>query len=108
MSIQDNIITKNFIKIPTYKKAILIGGKKYKQLLKQGIVDGDALYKYDKNILFKIDLNNFIYDKINQLNKELPDGYEAVKGRGLYKNFIIKKKITDSDNMSTTTIMTDS
>lgn len=102
-----DIITKNFIKIPTFKKHILIGGKKYKELLKKGIVNGNELYKYDKNILFKIDLNELVQDKIKQFNIELPMGYKAVRGRGLYGKYIVKKKINNDDNQSISTILTE-
>ena len=102
-----DIITKNFIKLPLFKKHILIGGKKYKKLLKKGLVDGNELYKYDTNILFKIDLNELVQDKIKQLNYNLPIGYKAVRGRGLYGSYIVKKKIIDYDNQSISTILTE-
>ena len=99
-----NIITKNYIKIPLYKRPIMIGGKVYKKLLKAGTIVGDELYKYDTNILYKIDLADLIRDKINQLNTNIDFGYKAVKGRGIYKNFIIKKRIdTDSETVFTET-----
>ena len=81
---------KQFIISPITNKSIRIGGKAYKKLMKDGVIDGKIMYDDDK-ILYKINIEDLIEMKKIQLNKELPKECHAVKGRGLYKGYLIKR-----------------
>lgn len=80
-----------FVKSPVTGRSIVIGGKVYKKLQKQGhfqegYEDENILHEYDANSNTEIMKN-----KIEELNNTLPKNQQAVRGRGKYKNKIVKR-----------------
>ena len=82
----------DFISNPLTKRPIRVGGRVYTRLQKQGYFqEGYA----DKEILDDLggETENIkiMKKKIEELNQELPKNLQAVKGRGKYKNKIVKR-----------------
>lgn len=86
----DTIICKYIIS-PVTNKSIKVGGKAYKKLMKDGVINGTIMYD-DEKILYKINIDDLIEMKKAQLDDELPEEFHAVKGRGLYKGYLIRRK----------------
>ena len=85
--------TKDYVKNPLTKRPIKVGGRVYIRMQKQGYFqDNDYA---DKQILEDLgeETENIklIKKKIDELNQELPKNQQAVKGRGKYKNKIVKR-----------------
>ncbi len=81
-----------FISNPITKRPIKVGGRVYLRLQKQGYFQEGYL---DDQILeeFGGETENMklMKDKIEEFNQELPENQQAVKGRGRYKNKIVKR-----------------
>ena len=81
---------------PKTSSPVKVGGRTWLKLVKEGLLEG--VYE-DSNELYEL-LDDekdgdtpFNYDeKIEEINKDLPRGIQAVKGRGKYKNKIVKRK----------------
>ena len=85
----NNIPEKNSIIInPKTNRAIKVGHRAWLQLVREGLIDGDY---YDSNELYEMKEGDDIKQKIQELNKDLPINQQSVKGRGKYKNKIVKR-----------------
>jgi len=62
----------------------------YRKLVKNGVISHD--YDNDKNILCVIDEESDI-EGLKELYNEKMENHRAVIGRGMYKNYLVKKKI---------------
>jgi hypothetical protein len=88
-----NIPRKNDIIInPKTNRPIKVGGRAWKNLVNEGVIEG----RYeDPKELSKIteDMDdNDIDEKIQSLDRKLPSNYQSVRGRGIYKDKIIKRR----------------
>lgn len=87
---------KEFVINPNTSRPVKIGSKTWTKLVKDGLIDGaDAVDKIaQEQIVGEIDdeLEDEIQEKITDLNKEMPVDQQVVKGRGKYKNKLVKRK----------------
>lgn len=75
---------------PKTGRAVKIGSRTYIRLVKEGVLKNK---KYvDDNILLENPTKNNIEMKIQELNEKLPPGIHTVRGRGKYKNKLVKRK----------------
>ena len=87
---QSNIPNKNDIIIsPTTSRPIKVGGRSWLKLVKEGLVSGHYI---DPKKLGKISDNPD--EQIEEINKTLPRGKQAVRGRGRYKGQITTRNKT--------------
>lgn len=80
----------NFVINPTTQRPVKIGSRTWRKLINEGLIkntytDPNELYVVDKT-------TQDIQPKIEELNKDLPDNLQAVRGRGKYKNKIVKRQ----------------
>ena len=74
---------------PNTSRPIKVGGRSWLKLVKEGIIEG----RYsDPKELGQIEENIDIAEQIRQANEGLPQGVQAVRGRGRYKGKIVKRK----------------
>ena len=74
---------------PKTSRPIKVGGRSWLKLVKEGVLEG----RYsDPNEITNIDDEGDIEDQIRNANNDLPNGYQAVRGRGRYKGKIVKRK----------------
>jgi hypothetical protein len=57
-------------------------------LVREGLVDG---HYSDPKTLYEVKDDSEYEEKINELNQQLPINQQAVRGRGKYKNKIVKR-----------------
>lgn len=83
-----NIPRKGDIVInPNTQRPVKVGSRTWLKLVKKGIFEGRYT---DPKELAPIRENN-VDEQINELNQDLPDNVQAVRGRGRYKNKIVKR-----------------
>jgi len=81
-------LKQNYIKNPNTGRPLKIGGKVYNKLVKDGLIEKLK----DDNELDELPENEEEQQqRIKELNEELPNEIQAVKGRGKYKNKIVKR-----------------
>lgn len=100
---QNNISKKGDIIInPNTHRPIKVGSRTWLGLVKLGLVSGDYIdpQKLEDVPEQYYDDNNYVEQKIETINKTLPSGKQAVRGRGKYKNKIVSR----SKNPTTTEI----
>lgn len=74
---------------PSTQRPVKIGSRTWLNLVKKGLVEG----RYsDPNELYEIKEPTEIEGKIEELNKTLPRDQQAVRGRGKYKNKIVRRQ----------------
>ena len=90
---------------PKTQRPVKVGGRIWRKLVKEGILEGRYA---DPKELYEIkDPSNVeeVEEKIEELNKELPMDTQAVRGRGRYKNKIVKRsKPASSEDVTRHTI----
>lgn len=74
---------------PLTQRPVRIGSKTWVNLVKKGLVEGVK----DDNILFEELPEDQMGEKIKELNQKLPQGTQAVRGRGKYASKIVKRQI---------------
>ena len=86
-----------FVINPNTSRPVKIGSKTWTKLVKDGLIKGadavDAIAQ--DHIVGDIDdtsLEDEVQEKITDLNKEMPVDQQVVKGRGKYKNKLVKRK----------------
>lgn len=86
---QQNIPRKGDIIInPKTQRPVKVGSRTWLKLVKEGLVEG----RYsDPKELYEVQDPNNVENKINELNETLPPNQQAVRGRGRYKNKIVKR-----------------
>ena len=86
----DNIVpNKNDIMInPKTNRPIKIGGRAWTNLVRDGLVSGNY---QDSNELYEIKEDDNVDEKIKELNQNLPLNVQSVRGRGKYKNKLVKR-----------------
>ena len=102
----------SFVMNPETGRMIKVGGRVYSKLMKDRIINSAGDYARDENILYDIiphkeealsdsELEDLIESKKEELDEELPDSEQAVKGRGKYQDKIVKRKkaLTINDNL---------
>ena len=82
-----------YVRSPVTNRQIKVGGRAYNKLVKEGYFEEGY---DDDNILQEFggeETENMVLmkDKIDELNGTLPKSIRAVRGRGRYKNKIVKK-----------------
>ena len=88
----DNIPVKGSIIInPKTSRPVKVGSRTWVNLVREGIVSGNY---HDSNELYEMKEGDDIKQKIQELNKTLPINQQSVKGRGKYKNKIVKRNKT--------------
>lgn len=87
---------KEFVINPNTSRPVKIGSKTWTKLVKDGLITGtNAVDKIaEDHIVGDIDdeLEDEVQEKITDLNKEMPVDQQVVKGRGKYKNKLVKRK----------------
>ena len=78
----------DYVVNPNTKRPIKRGGRVHLKLIKEGLLENN--YE-DPNVLYEIEENDNIPDKIQEINEELPDDVQPVRGRGKYKNKLVKR-----------------
>lgn len=85
-----------FVINPNTSRPVKIGSKTWTKLVKDGLITGtNALDTIaEDHIVGEIDdeLEDEVQEKITDLNKEMPVDQQVVKGRGKYKNKLVKRK----------------
>lgn len=76
---------------PNTQRAVKVGGGTWRSLVKAGTLPG---HYTDSNVIEKYDEldEEKATEKIREINKKLPKGEQAVRGRGRFKGQIVKKK----------------
>lgn len=77
----------DLINNPNTGRAVRVGSTTWVKLLKKGLVD-DVV---DENILFRELPEDEMEEKIKEINQKLPEGTQAVRGRGKYASKIVKR-----------------
>jgi hypothetical protein len=92
---QINIPTKNDIVInPTSGRPVRVGGRTWLALVKQGLLSGthrDPHELADIPDEFLED-QEYVNQKIKEINKTLPVNTQTVRGRGKYKNKLVSRR----------------
>jgi hypothetical protein len=76
---------------PKTQRPVKVGSRTWLKLVKDGLVEG----RYsDPNELYEVKSSDKITveNKIEELNKTLPRGQQAVRGRGKYTNKIVRRQ----------------
>lgn len=73
---------------PTTGRMVKIGGKAYNKLIKDGLIEK---MKNDNELSDLPENEEQQQEKIKELNEALPDEFQAVRGRGKYKNKLVKR-----------------
>ena len=74
---------------PKTSRPVKVGCRTWLKLVKDGLVEG----RYnDPNELYEVKEPSETADKIEELNKTLPRGQHAVRGRGKYANKIVRRQ----------------
>jgi len=85
-----------FVINPNTSRPVKIGSKTWTKLVADGLIKGvDAVDTIaEDHIVGEIDdeLEDEVQEKITDLNKEMPVDQQVVKGRGKYKNKLVKRK----------------
>ena len=94
MSQNQNVPAKGSIIInPNTNRPIKVGGRAWLSLVKQGLVSGN--YTDDRELATVPDEhqgdNEYVEEKIKEINKTLPRGQQSVRGRGKYKGKIVSR-----------------
>ena len=80
-----------FVINPNTKRPIKVGGIVWRKLVKENILED----KYaDPAELYKLEPDEDVEQKIQELNKNLPMNQQSVRGRGKYKGKIVKRSRT--------------
>ena len=73
---------------PNTQRPIKVGGRIWNKLVKEGIMDGDYI---DDNELTTYNEDDDEKELIKEFNNKLPPNIQAVRGRGKYKNKLVKR-----------------
>ena len=76
---------------PKTQRPVKVGSRTWLKLVKDGLVEG----RYsDPNELYEVKSSDqtTVESKIEELNKTLPRGQQAVRGRGKYTNKIVRRQ----------------
>ena len=86
---QNNVPQKGDIVInPKTSRPVRVGSRVWLTLVREGLVDG---HYSDPKTLYEVKDDSEYEEKINELNEKLPNNVQAVRGRGKYKNKIVKR-----------------
>lgn len=97
---QQNVPKKGDIIInPKTQRPVKVGSRTWLNLVKEGLISGH--YKDPKELEqvpeeYYTD-DNYVEQKIESINKTLPRGKQAVRGRGKYKNKIVSRNTHPSN-----------
>ncbi len=85
----NNVPTKGDLVInPKTSRPIKVGSRVWLTLVKEGLIQGS--YK-DSHQLAEVKDDENVDEKIEELNKDLPINFQAVRGRGKYAGKIVKR-----------------
>lgn len=73
---------------PKTQRPVKVGSRVWRTLVKEGLFEGS--YK-DPRTLYEVQPDEKIEEKIEELNQTLPPNQQAVRGRGKYKNKIVRR-----------------
>ena len=82
---------QHFVINPNTGRRVRVGGAMYKKLIKQGMLETS---ENDENVVGEYnsdDDSEYTQDMIDEYNKELPANQHCVRGRGAYKNKLVKR-----------------
>lgn len=82
-------MSEEYITNPNTNRPCKVGGRVWRRLVKQGLIT-ETEYE-DPNVLGEVGSNDE-QELIDEFNEELSDDTQAVRGRGKYKNKIVKRK----------------
>lgn len=78
-----------YVKNPSTGRPIKIGSRNWHILVRQGILSGENFQ--DEKVLYQLKQTDNVEDTIKEINSELPYNIQAVKGRGKYKDKLVKR-----------------
>ena len=84
---QHNTPVNQIIINPKTQRPIRIGGRTWLKLVKDGLIEGTYS---DPNEICDIVEEN-LEEKIEEINRDLPNNVQAVRGRGKYAGKIVKR-----------------
>ena len=91
MSSKRNIPQKGDIVInPNTSRPIRVGSRTWLNLVKKGVIQGH--YRDDHELAEMPDHEYEVNDRITKINKTLPRGKQAVRGRGKHKGKIVSRQ----------------
>lgn len=76
---------------PKTNRPVKIGGRIWLELVKEGLIEGGS-YNDPKQLDDQPDNPEELKTRIQEINKTLPRGKQAVKGRGKYAGKIVERK----------------
>ena len=78
---------------------VKVGGKIYRKLVNEGLLTLDT---NDEHELYSLQENDNVEELKQKYNKELPPNMVAVRGRGVYKNKLVKRLLPQPLNSKST------
>ena len=88
----ESVLATDYIKSPVTNRLIKIGGKQWRKLVNENIIENSA----EKVIADIPNDETDIQQTIEKLDEELPDDVQAVRGRGVHKGKIVKRSVQPS------------
>ena len=86
---QNNVPMKGDIVInPKTSRPVRVGSRVWLTLVREGLIDG---HYSDPKELYTVQEQDDCDEKISELNQQLPINQQAVRGRGKYRNKIVKR-----------------
>jgi RecG-like helicase len=86
------MVKKNdYVLNPNSQRMVKVGGKVWRSLVKEGLLEG-AYEAPDENILYDIEEVENIDELRNDFDEKLTPDIQAVRGRGKYKNKLVKRR----------------
>lgn len=91
-----SVAKSGYVINPKTSRPVKVGGRSWIKLVKQGILEGEHSPNTDDNILCDYKDDDDIEELRHEFNEKLGDNEEVARGRGRYKNKLVKrrKKIT--------------
>ena len=78
---------------PKTSRPVKVGGRSWIKLVKDGLIEGTySVNDDDDNVLCDYKDDDDVEELRNQFNEKLGEGVEVARGRGRYKNKLVKRK----------------
>jgi hypothetical protein len=80
----------NYTINPNTGRPVKIGGRIWTKLIKDGLIESDNIQ--DDNVLYEVEEGDDLEELCSDFNTKMKPNIQAVRGRGRYKNKIVKRK----------------
>jgi hypothetical protein len=77
---------------PKTNRPVKIGGRSWMKAIKDGFITAGCSTPDDDNVLYDIQEDDNIEELRHEFNEKLGDNIEVARGRGRYKNKLVKRK----------------